>query len=233
MYWTPHLLAEDDARAVVVRAAEQMVAAGLVIGSAGNISVRLESGELCVTPAGMDYAEMRVEDLPIVDPKTGQWRGPHRPTSETALHSGVMLRLPHVGAIVHTHSRFATAFAVARREIPYVCNESLGIRAERILLTDYAPPGSQDLGKQAVRAFERQPGSRAILLANHGVVAIAADVQAALLVARQVEWIAEITYRAHQLGGAVALPREMQLAMAENYGSYVAGEHGTGQDAHD
>ena len=80
--------------------------------------------------------------------------------------------MPEVGAVVHTHSRYAAAFSVARLDLPFICNESIATRAERVLDHDYAPPGSADLGAQALATFGRQPGSRAVLLANHGVVAI-------------------------------------------------------------
>ena len=125
-------------------------------------------------------------------------------------------------AVVHTHSRYAAAFAVARLDLPFICNESIATRAERVLVTTYAPPGSVDLGEQALATFRVQPGSRAVLLANHGVVAIGPTVGEAYVVAQSVEWTAEICHLARTLVAAGAgehvLDRQVREAIARNYG---------------
>jgi ribulose-5-phosphate 4-epimerase/fuculose-1-phosphate aldolase len=217
-----------EARAAVHAACLQMVADGLVIGSAGNVSVRVDETRFVVTAAGIPYARLTAADHPIVDVWTGRWDGPRRPTSELALHVGIHQGLPDVGAVVHTHSRYAAAFAVARLDLPFICNESMATRAERVLVTDYAPPGSTALAEQALATFRRQPGSRAVLLANHGVVAIAPTVDDAYVVARSVEWTAEICHLARTLVGAgsgeTVLDRQVQAAIARNYGITIAGE---------
>jgi L-ribulose-5-phosphate 4-epimerase len=217
----------DDARGAVHAACLRMVADGLVIGSAGNISVRLDPDHFVVSAAGVPYDRLRPDDHPVVDVRDGSWVGPRRPTSELALHRGLMGELADVGAVVHTHSRYAAAFAVARLDLPFICNESLATRAERVPVTEYAPPGSVDLGDQALRAFRTQPGSRAVLLANHGVVAVAPDLDAAYVVAQSVEWTAEICHLARTLAaagqGEHVLPRSVIDAIARNYGVSVGG----------
>jgi L-fuculose-phosphate aldolase len=216
-----------DARLAVHDACLRMVADGLVIGSAGNISVRVDEHRFVVTAAGVPYDDLTAADHPLVDVRTAEWDGPLRPTSEIALHLGVLGAMPEVGAVVHTHSRYAAAFAVARLDLPFICNESMASRAERVLVTEYAPPGSQDLGAQALATFRRQPGSRAVLLANHGVVAIGPTLADAALVARAVEWTAEICHLARTLvaagTGEHVLDREVQDAIARNYDVTIAG----------
>lgn len=219
----------DEARRAVHEACLRMVADGLVIGSAGNISARVSGREgFVVTAAGVPYDRLTAADHPLVDLDTGGWSGPLRPTSEIALHLGIMRALPDVGAVVHTHSRYAAAFAVARRDLPFVCNESMATRAERVLVTEYAPPGSTDLAEEALTTLRRQPGSRAVLLANHGVVAIGPTVVDAYLVAQAVEWTAEICHLARTLvaagHGETVLDRDVQAAIARNYGVTIAGE---------
>ena len=199
-----------------------MVADGLVIGSSGNVSVRLDEHHFVVSAAGVPYDQLGPDDHPVVDARTGQWDGPRRPTSEIALHRGVLAAMGDVGAVVHTHSRYAAAFAVARLDLPFICNESIATRAERVLVTTYAPPGSVDLGEQALATFRVQPGSRAVLLANHGVVAIGPDAGEAYVVAQSVEWTAEICHLARTLVAAGAgehvLDRQVREAIARNYG---------------
>ena len=210
------------AREAVHAACLRMVADGLVIGSAGNISVRVDDDRFVVSAAGVRYDELAPDDHPVVDRRDGSWAGPRPPTSEIALHTGLMAALPDVGAVVHTHSRYAAAFSVARLELPFICNESIATRAERVLVTDYSPPGTVELAEQVLRALAVQPGSRAVLLANHGVVAVGPDLDAAYLVAQSVEWTAEICHLARTLLAAGAdehtLDVEVQDAISRTYG---------------
>jgi L-fuculose-phosphate aldolase len=214
------------AREAVHTACLRMVADGLVIGSAGNISVRLDDDHFVVSAAGVRYDELSLDDHPVVDRRDGSWDGPRPPTSEIALHTGLMAALPDVGAVVHTHSRYAAAFAVARLELPFICNENIATRAERVLVTEYAPPGTAELAEHVLGALAIQPGSRAVLLANHGVVAVGSDLDAAYLVAQSVEWTAEICHHARTLTAADAgehtLDADVQDAISRTYGIAIA-----------
>lgn len=224
----PPAAAIDAARKRVLASAQSLVRRGLVIGSSGNVSERIDEHHFVVTPAGLVYEKVRLVDIPVVDQRTGEWVNGKRPTSELALHLDLYRADATLRAIVHTHSKHAAAFAVARMDLPFIINENIAMRAEHILVSAYAPPGSTDLGAQALSTFARQPGSRAILLANHGVVALGDSVDEAELVAAQVEWIAEVCYLAstlrRDLGEAVVLPRDMQDAIGENYGVTFARE---------
>lgn len=216
------------ARKRVLACSRSLVSRGLVVGSSGNVSERISPSYFVVTPAGVVYDKLRLVDIPVVEQSTGDWTDGMRPTSEIALHLGLYRSFPTLRAIVHTHSRHAAAFAVARVDLPFIMNENIAMHAEHILVSEYAPPGSTDLGEQALHTFQRQPGSRAILLANHGVVAFGDSVDQAELVAAQVEWIAEVAYLAatlrRDLGELTVLPREMQDAIGRNYGVTFARE---------
>ena len=212
----------DERRDALHATCVRMVADRLVVGSAGNVSVRIDEHHALVTAGGVPYDKLDAADHPVVDLRDGSWTGRRAPTSEMALHRGLLRARDDVGAVVHTHSRYAAAFSVARIDLGFVCNENIGPRSERILVTEpYAPPGSEDLAHATARTLDRQPGSRACLLANHGVVAIADDLDSAYLIAAQVEWIAEVTYLARTLGGEHVLPVAMQDAIGRNYGFTV------------
>jgi L-fuculose-phosphate aldolase len=206
----------------------RMVADGLVVGSAGNISVRIDEHHAVVSAGGRFYDQLTAADHPVVDLRDGSWEGPCKPTSEIALHRALLADLPGVDAVVHTHSRYAAAFAVARLGLPFICNESLVTRSERVLVTDYAPPGTVDIGEQARATFLRQPGSRAVLLANHGVVAVGPELDETYVVAQAVEWTAEICHHARTLLAVPArehvLDRDVQEAMGRSYGVPIARE---------
>jgi uncharacterized protein len=218
------------AREAVHTTCQRMVAMGLVVGSAGNVSMRVDEHHIIVTAGGVAYEHLAATDHPLVDLRDGSWTGLRAPTSEMALHLGVMRGMPHVGAVVHTHSRHAAAFAVARQDLPFICNENMGPASERILVTEYAVPGTDDLGHHALATFVRQPGSRACLLANHGVVALGADPEQALTIAAQVEWIAEVSFLAKQLGTEHVLAPEVARQVCGNYGLDLAQPNPTDRD---
>jgi L-fuculose-phosphate aldolase len=211
------------AQEAVQRACQRMVNEGLVVGSAGNVSVRL-GDRIVVSAGGVPYEYLEPGDHPVVTLADGRVEGSVKPTSEMPLHLGIM-RHTSANAIVHTHSRYATAFAAARRDIPFVCNENAGALADRILVTrPYAAPGSAELADAAIESFDRQPGSLAVLLANHGVVAIGETVEDACLVAAQVEWAAQVACLARTLGGGIALTPDEQAWFGGNYGMTFARE---------
>lgn len=186
-----------DHRAVVVQACRELLATGLVRGTSGNVSVRdPASGTIAITPTGLAYAGMRDSDVAVLAPDGNQLDGDLLPTSEVALHLGVYRARPDVGAVVHTHSMFATTFAVLGEQIPPV--HYLIVRAgEAVPVAPYARYGTAELADSCVRALGT---GFAVLLANHGVVAVGADLGAAMAVAEAVEYTAELAWRARQLG---------------------------------
>jgi len=218
-----------EAKKVVQHACERMVATGLVIGSAGNVSVRIDddafAGEIVVSAGGVPYDDLDPDDHPVVSLADGREKLGAKASSELPLHLGIMRELPSIGAVVHTHSRYAAAFAAARQDVPFVCNESAATLADRILVTrPYAAPGSGELATAALEAFARQPGSLAVLLANHGVVAVGETAEEACLLAAQVEWAANIAYLARTLGGETPLTPDEQAWIGRNYGKTFARE---------
>jgi L-fuculose-phosphate aldolase len=199
-----------DQRAAVVQACRELLATGLVRGTSGNVSVRdPASGTIAITPTGLGYTGMRDHDVAVLSADGDQLDGELRPTSEVALHLGIYRARPDLGAIVHTHSMFATTFAVLGEQIPAV--HYLIVRAgESVPVAPYARYGTPQLAESCVRAL----GSGfAVLLANHGVVATGADLAAAMAVAEAVEYTAELAWRARQLGTPQVLDSD-QLAAA-------------------
>jgi L-fuculose-phosphate aldolase len=214
------------AQAAVQAACLKMVTDRLIVGSAGNVSARIDAHSMVVSAGGVLYEHLSTGDHPVVSLTDGTWQGDRAPTSEIALHLRLMRDYPDINAIVHTHSKFACAFSIARVDLPFVCNENIGPKSERVLVTSYEAPGTVDLGEQAAATFARQPGSRAILLANHGVVAVGDSVEQAYTIAAQVEWIAEVTHHAATLDpnltNVVVLPHDAQNLIGRNYGFSVA-----------
>jgi len=194
-------------RDAIAAATRRLQAEGLLSGSSGNLSVRLIDGRVAITPAAVPYDELEGDDIVVIGGAEFAARGDRRPSSEFRLHLAVYAARADVGAIVHTHSPFATAFAAAREPIPavhYVIAPLLDGRSDRIRVAPYATFGTQELADACVATLG---DDNAVLLASHGAVVVAADLPTAMDRARTVEELASLTWHARALGGANVIDR--------------------------
>ena len=188
-----------------VEAAQQMERIGLVEGTAGNISCIDESRHVVlITPTGVSYGELDVTKLAVVDLDGNLLSGRYRPSSELEMHLAVYRSRNDVRSVVHTHSRFATTFAVLNRPVVAV-HYILAFAGSRVEVAPYRTYGTKELGERCV---ETLAGRNAVLLQNHGVIAVGTSAQAALNVARAVEYTAELQWRAESLGAPGVLDDE-------------------------
>ena len=170
----------------IVTAARRLDAAGMMPSKSGNISQRHGDG-FVITPAALPYAQMTEADLVQVAPDGGVVPGAaHRPSSEWRLHAAIYAARPDIGAVVHTHSPRATALSCARRGIPPFHYMVL-LAGGPIRCAQHATFGTEALARHCVAALA---GRRAVLLANHGVVACGATLAAAITLAFEVENLA-------------------------------------------
>jgi L-fuculose-phosphate aldolase len=203
---TPHEL--------VLQAAKDMLHQGLTEGTAGNISMRLEDGNVVVTPSSVDYDGMTLDDLVVLTP-TGDVVSGHRPaTSEKLLHLAVLEAYPDINSVIHSHAAFATMFAVAHQDIPPVIDEFTIYVGGAVRCSEYAPSGSAELGAAIVKALE---GRGAALIANHGMVAVGPTPAKALHITALVDRVAQIVVGAHTLGTVHELPPEVNETFATIY----------------
>ncbi|MDA8203485.1 MAG: class II aldolase/adducin family protein [Chloroflexi bacterium] len=186
----------EQVRHDVAGTARQMVLRGLAHGTSGNVSARIGPDLFAVTPTGTDHASLAPEDIVVLDATGRIVAGRLRPTSEVPMHLGVYLARPDVGAIVHTHSDYATAFSILREPIP-AAHYLLAFAGPSVPCAEYATYGTPELAANAVAALA---GSRATLLANHGVLAVGPDLRTALTVAESVEVVAGLYHRARTIG---------------------------------
>lgn len=199
----------------VIDAGRDMAAAGLVAGTWGNISVRVPGGDLVlITPSGMPYHSLAVSDLVTVDLSGAPRAGHRRPSTELPLHLEIYRARPDVQAIMHTHSRYACALAVARLDLPPILEEQAQLAGGRVAVASYAPAGSEALAHHAVQAL----GSRnAVLLANHGLVGVGGNIQEAFLVCQIIEKACQIYILSRGLGQAHVLSNSEVRALQENF----------------
>jgi L-ribulose-5-phosphate 4-epimerase len=175
--------------------------------NSGNASVRASAEHLVITPTGIDYDELKVEDMVIIDPDGVIIEGSHKPSSETPMHTTIYKHMPDVKSVVHTHSPYALAFAAVGRSIPVISTEGLAVRGP-IPVAEYACPGTESQGLAAMRALVGPPKVTGTLLKNHGVLAIGADLSQAYAVACRIEMAAEVYFLALQIGNPETLTYE-------------------------
>jgi L-fuculose-phosphate aldolase len=206
----------DNPEAAVLVAAKDMLRRGLVEGTAGNISARREDGNLVITPSSVDYGEMALDDLVLVDPSGAvlHAKAGRSPSTEMKLHLACYQAFDDIGSVIHSHPVWATMFAIAHQPIPACIDEFAVYCGGDVLCADYAASGTPDVGHNAVKALA---GRAAALIANHGLVAVGPRPDRALHVTALVERTAQIVWGARALGGPVPLPDEVNRGFAGVY----------------
>lgn len=178
---------EETLRAQLVDYGKQLVASGLVQGTWGNLSARLDDTYMLVTPSGLDYARLTPADMVIVNMRTLAYEGSLKPTSEKSLHAAIYQNRPDIGGIIHTHSKYCCVYAAARRDLPIPADRQTAFQSP-IKLAPYAPPGSKSLTKNTAAAVGDNYGA---IMAGHGMIACGRDLTAAFQNCKQLEAIAE------------------------------------------
>ena len=208
-------------REEIVRACRNLSAAGLVVGTAGNVSVRV--GDLvAVTPSGVDYAELAARDVGVHRLDGTPVEAPLAPTSELPLHLAVYAAYAGAGtaagtgAIVHTHSVAATAVSTLADELPAI-HYYVAMFGGTVRVAPYATYGTDELASNAVQALR---GRTACLLGSHGAVTIGQDLKTAYDRGMYLEWVCDVYLRAAAAGTPRLLPPEEIEAVAAKLASY-------------
>lgn len=206
-------------RKSVLNCAQEIYKSGMVTGTWGNVSVRTDNRELMlITPSGMDYSLLEPQDMVLLDFNGKVVEGAYHPSVETPMHLSIYRQRPDVNAVVHVHSPYALAFAVARRNIPVILEETAQIVGHEIESAAYAHCGTQALADNVIQALGTD--RKAVLLANHGLVTVGQDVDEALQVCYIVEKTAMIALRASILGSIHALSNEDTAILNHNFKNY-------------
>jgi L-fuculose-phosphate aldolase len=195
----------DTERRALAEACHRLSGEGLVIGTAGNLSVRVDD-RVVVSPTGCVLEDVAPEEMSVVDLGGESVEGPP-PTSELGLHLGVYRALDWTGAVVHTHSPMATAVGCVVDELPAIHYGMLALGGS-VRVAPYATFGSDELHRYVLDALE---GRLAALMRNHGTLNCANSLDAAVEGALLLEWAASLYWHAKQIGEPSVLTEE-QLA---------------------
>lgn len=188
----------------LVRLHLELTKYNLVVWTGGNVSIRdSESGFVLIKPSGIRYEDLRPEHIVVVDLDGGVVEGSLKPSSDTASHLFVYRHRTDVNGVVHTHSRYATAFAAVGKSIPVYLTAQADEFGCDVPCAGFALIGSEKIGKQILEHIGQSP---AVLLKNHGVFTIGKTGEAAVKSAVMVEDVAATVWLALQIGTPEAIP---------------------------
>lgn len=204
-------------RVQVAAYGRKMIDSGLTKGTGGNISVyNREQQLIAISPSGLAYDKVQLEDVVILNLAGEIIEGERKPSSELEMHRIFYQRRSDINAVVHTHSPFASTIAALRWDLP-AATYLLAFAGGNVRCSKYATFATRQL---AENAFEGMRDRKAVLLANHGLLAGGNDLLQAFNVAEEVEYCAEIYYRAKSIGDPVILPNEEMERLLEKFVGY-------------
>ncbi|MFM1911815.1 MAG: L-fuculose phosphate aldolase [Pseudomonadota bacterium] len=202
-------------REALLNSALALQALGLNQGTSGNASVRHGHGFL-ITPSGMPIDEMNANNMVEMN-MHGEALSAGKPSSEWRFHRDIYQAKPEVGAVIHTHSMFATTLACLRKDIPPFHYMIAVAGGDTIRCATYALFGTQALSDHAIEALKER---RACLLANHGMITVGKTLQQALDIAKEVETLCEQYWRALQIGEPHILSGQEMQDVFEQFKGY-------------
>lgn len=212
----------QNARVQLLTVSQRLSDLGLNRGTSGNASVRAanEAGQpgFLVTPSGMIIEAMTLADMVWMD-FSGKVTGGRQPSSEWRFHLDILQQRPEMHAVIHTHSMFASTLSTFRCDVPAFHYMIALAGGDSIRCAPYALFGSQALSDHALLALK---GRKACLLANHGMIALGEDVDKALSMAQEVEFICEQYLRALQVGTPCILTSQEMQAVQGKFKEYGA-----------
>ena len=219
----------DAVRADLVACGRKLLERGLLTQTSGNLSVRV-GDEIYITPSSLEYDRTEPDDIVVLglDGSVRSCLPSRTPSSETPLHRLVYAVRPDVGAIVHTHSGYATTLAVLGMPIPAVHYMIAVLETTEVAVAPYATYGTDELARNVHDTF-RAP-ARAVLLANHGMVAVGRSLKHAADAAESLEHLAGLYYRALLVGKPNVLSDAQMAEVLEKYHAKVPPAPASGGD---
>jgi L-fuculose-phosphate aldolase len=209
---------EEGLRRELVRFSRWLARLGFTPGTSGNLSVRLDSRRLLVTPTGVSKGLVKASDMVIVDLHGRLLAGSRKVTSEISMHLAVYGQRQDVGAVVHSHPPTATAFACSGRALDEILCQEAVMTVGAVPLASYATTGTAEVAA-SMRPFISEHD--AILLENHGAVSYGVTLLEAFMKMETVEHLAQVALVAHQLGSARPLGRDQVQQLQSARTKYV------------
>ncbi len=204
-------------RQAIVKFGQKMITSQLTTGAGGNLSILdRASGRVAISPSGVEYCDLQPEDVVITDLDGQVIEGQYTPSSELGFHLALYRQRPDINAVLHTHSVYATTIACLGWEIPAV-HYLVGFSGHKVPLAPYATFGTPELADNVAACIGDY---NALLLANHGLVAVGAELSRAFNTAEEIELVARIYYQTKAVGNPVILPSQEMDRVLDKFATY-------------
>lgn len=204
-------------RLELIKYGKKLVEAGLTKGTGGNLSVYdREKGTIAITPSGIDFFEIQPEDIVIMDIDGKIVEGTRNPSSEWEMHLMQYQTRDDIDAVIHAHTIWATVLACVRQDLP-ATHYMIAVAGPNVRVAKYATYGSHEL---AINATEAMKDRRAVILANHGILAGANDLLNAFNIIEEIEYCSEVYCKAKSFGEPIVLDDAEMTLMAEKFKTY-------------
>lgn len=192
-------MSDKELREKMLSYVRRLTDSGWLVGTSGNMSVRNEEdGSFLITPSSIDYQEMKTEDLFLVKADGSIVPGTGRPTSSLAFHKRVLSARPDCNVIIHTHAPYATAASTVTMEVPAVTFPALCYLGGAIPVAGFADNGSEQEARNITEALGKT--HQAVLMQNHGAVAIGKSLEDAWMNMAHLEECCEVWILAKSTG---------------------------------
>ncbi len=206
-----------DEREAIVEYCIKLIEHGLTKGTGGNISIfDREKQIMAISPSGLDYYKTKAEDIVIMDLNGNILEGHRKPSSEYNLHKIFYERREDCNSVVHCHSMFSGVLSCLHWTLP-ASHYMIALAGKDVRCAEYATFGTQEL---AENAFEAMKDRNAVFLGNHGLLAVSTDLPNAFNTAEEIEFCAEMYYRAKCVGEPVILSDEEMSMMTRRFKNY-------------
>ena len=207
----------EKERELIVKYGKKLIDTGLTKGTGGNLSIYdREKKLMAISPSGIDYYKIKPEDVVILDLDGNKIDGDKTPSSEYDMHRIFYKNRTDIDAIIHTHTMYATTIACLNWDLPPV-HYMVALAGPNVRCAEYATYGTKELAENAFKAMENR---KAVLLANHGLLAGAKDLANAFNITEEIEYCAELYYRTKCIGEPVILSDEEMDLMLEKFKTY-------------
>jgi L-fuculose-phosphate aldolase len=204
-------------REAIITYGRKLITSNLTTGSGGNLSIYNRTENLvAIKPSGIEYFDMKVEDIVIMTIDGVIVEGTKKPSSEVNFHLGLLKNRPDINAVIHTHSVYATTIACLNWELPAV-HYLVGFSGNKVPLAPYATFGTRELADNIIHSIGRY---NACLMANHGIVCVGNNIATAFAVAEELELVARIYYQSKCIGNPVILSDTEMATVGEKFKTY-------------
>lgn len=195
----------EKERKQVIECGKKLIESRLTVGTFGNISVfNREEGLMAISPSGMDYFKIGLEDVVIMTPEGKKVEGDNKPSSEVDMHRIFYLKRPEINAVVHTHSTFATTLACMHKSVPPI-HYLVAYSGREVPCIPYVQFGTYEL---ALAAYDAMADGYSCILGNHGLLSVGGNIEYTFDVAQQIEFLCELYYRTLLAGGPTLMKDE-------------------------